>query len=102
MGDVSIGNGIGTFDLAIGATKELFGVGSELRMNAKDVDCRDSTQPGTPMCREWPSAIVPGKTVVTATCWWDKADYYPNESVCYGNRGWVCDQIDPAPRGSRR
>jgi hypothetical protein len=44
MGDVSLGNGLGTFDLAIGATKELFGVGSELRMNGKDVECRDSAQ----------------------------------------------------------
>jgi hypothetical protein len=80
----SIGMGIGGFDLTMGQTKVAFNIGIPMKINGKVVNCRD------PDCADWPSDIVEGTSVVTATCWADM-DYDPGSPTLF------CDEINSAP-----
>jgi len=79
-----IGMGIGGFNLKIGQTQVAFNIGFAMKINGKVVNCRDSD------CADWPSEIVEGASVVTATCWAD-ADFEPGSPTLF------CDEIVSAP-----
>jgi hypothetical protein len=69
--DYSKGNGFGAFGLKIKGVDTSFYLGSPVKMNGVVVTCQDPAFPSSGFCSDWPSAIVIGKSVVTATCWID-------------------------------
>jgi hypothetical protein len=88
ISNYSIGMGIGGFDLTIGHTKVPFNIGLPMKINGKVVNCRDAD------CADWPSEIVEGTSIVTATCWADM-DYDPGSPTLF------CDEINLAPAVSQ-
>jgi hypothetical protein len=87
--DYGIGNGIGGFTLIIGANPVWFYIGWPMQMNGKIVECHHpelKDQPGYD-CVDWPTELVLGKSVVTATCWSDRR-FDPGKSTLF------CDEID--------
>ena len=84
ISNYGIGMGIGGFDLTIGQTKVAFNIGLPMKINGKVVNCRN------PDCADWPSDIVEGTSVATATCWADM-DYDPDSPTLF------CDEINSAP-----
>jgi hypothetical protein len=88
ISNYSIGMGIGGFDLTIGQTKVAFNIGLPMKVNGKVVNCRD------PDCADWPSEIVEGTSVVTATCWSD-VDFEPGSPTLF------CDEINSTPAVSQ-
>jgi hypothetical protein len=87
MSNYSVGNGIGGFDLTVGETTIPFNIGRPMTMNGTIVDCRDSD------CPDWPSEIVEGRSIVTATCW--------SDTEFLGTSNLFCDEIDSEPPGSK-
>jgi hypothetical protein len=87
--DYGLGNGTGSFTLIIGTNPVSFYIGWPMEMNAKIVECHHpelNNQPGYD-CVDWPTELVLGKSVVTATCWSDR-------SFNRGKSTLFCDEID--------
>jgi hypothetical protein len=107
--EYGFGNDTGGFVLTIGGKRTDFYIGLPMRMNGAVVRCQDPdpaiASPGS--CTDWPSAIVLGKSVVTATCWTvmfspDMAMIYtPGMSTSTPEPTLFCDEIDSVPRGPK-
>jgi hypothetical protein len=89
LSDYGLGNGTGGFALTIGAKTMDFYIGLPMTMNGTIVLCTDAnpTLRESGVCDDWPSAIIVGKSVVTATCWSDTT-FNPGKSTLF------CDEID--------
>jgi hypothetical protein len=94
INDYGLGNGTGSFSLTIGATTIDFYIGLPMKMNGNIVRCQ-SHDPEVEFgsCTDWPSEIVEGESVVTATCWID-TEFKPGTSTLF------CDEIESASPGS--
>jgi hypothetical protein len=92
--DYGLGNGTGGFSLTLGAATISFYIGLPMKMNGSMVRCQ-SSGPAVEFgfCTHWPSEIVEGKSVVTATCWVD-TEFKPGTSTLF------CDEIESASPGS--
>jgi hypothetical protein len=101
--EYGLGNDTGYFVLTIGRKRMGFYVGLPMRMNGAIVLCQDPdlavTSPAA--CMDWPSSIVLGKSVVTATCWTEM--FSPDMAMSYGMQKpstrkptLFCDEIDSA------
>jgi hypothetical protein len=92
--DYALGNGIGGFSLTVGAASISFHIGLPMKMNGDIVRCQ-SPDPAVEFgfCTDWPSEIVEGKSVVTATCWVD-TEFKPGISTLF------CDKIEVSFSGS--
>jgi hypothetical protein len=95
INDYGLGNGTGSFSLTIGATTMDFYVGLPMKMNGTIVRCQspDLASVELGFCKDWPSEIVEGTSVVTATCWVD-TEFKPGTATLF------CDEIDSASPGS--
>jgi hypothetical protein len=78
------GEGIGAFALSISGQEVQFYIGRPMTINGSQIHCMN---PGTPSCTDWPTNIVLGATIVTATCWTDTT-YQPGGATIF------CDEID--------
>jgi hypothetical protein len=96
INDYGLGNGTGSFDLTIGATRMDFYIGLPMKINGRIVQCQSpdpvSVQAG--FCTDWPPEIVEGTSVVTTTCWSD-TDFEPGSPTLF------CDEINSAPAVSQ-
>jgi hypothetical protein len=98
------GNDTGNFVLTIGRKRMVFYIGLPMRMNGANVECQDPDPAlaNPDSCPDWPSSIVLGKSVVTATCWMvmfspDMAlSYTPGMPTSTPKPTWFCDEIDSA------
>jgi len=82
-----LGNNTGNFALKRGARNTTFYVGLPMKMNGVTVTCPDADFAKDPdVCTDWPSEIVLGKAVVTATCWYD--------TTVFREPTLFCDEID--------
>jgi len=86
--DYGTGNDFGTFGLRIRGTDTSFYIGLPMTMNGSNVTCHDPSLEHSKNCTDWPSAIVLGTTVVTATCW-QASTFNPGTAAAE-----VCDEID--------
>ncbi len=86
---------LGVFTLTIGTTAMDFIIGWPMKINGTIVLCQspDPIAVEAGFCTDWPSEIVEGTSVVTATCWSD-TDFNPGISTLF------CDEIDSALPGS--
>jgi hypothetical protein len=106
--DYSIGNDVGVLVLTVGSKEMQFDLDGHIYMNGKEVLCKyagidDPEFKADPDCPDWPSWLVPGKTVVTATCWLttECSDCGQGMGIpCSGHTWsvaemeWACDEID--------
>lgn len=72
--DYGIGNGTGSFDLRDASGNDHWiHIGSQMTINGVTVKCLnpDPKMADFGKCPDWPSTVVVGTTVVTATCWTD-------------------------------
>lgn len=107
--EYGLGNDTGYFVLTIRGKPMDFYVGLPMRMNGAIVTCQDPdpavVTPGS--CMDWPSSILVGKSVVTATCWTEMfspdmaLSYTPSMSTSTPKPTLFCDEIDSAPPASR-
>jgi hypothetical protein len=87
-----------------------FYIGLPMRMNGAIVRCQDPDRVVASLgsCTDWPSSIVLGKSVVTATCWTEMfspdmaMSYTPGMSTSPPEPTSFCDEIDSAHPGSER
>jgi hypothetical protein len=93
--DYGLGNGTGSFTLTVGAKTMDFFIGLPMKINGAIVRCisPDPVIVAAGFCTDWPSEIVEGTSVVTATCWSD-ADFRPGTSTLF------CDELNSAVPGS--
>jgi hypothetical protein len=72
-----------------------FFIGLPMTINGTIVRCQspDPIAVEAGFCTDWPSEIVEGMSVVTATCWSD-TDFNPDRLTLF------CDKIDSALPGS--
>jgi hypothetical protein len=93
--DYGLGNGNGGFTLTIGVTTMDFFIGLPMKINGTIVRCQSpaSVAVESGHCTDWPSEIVEGTSVVTATYWSDM-DFDPVTATVF------CDEINSALPGS--
>jgi hypothetical protein len=91
ISEYGLGNGNGSFTLIIRGSTKYFYIGLPMKMNGTVVQCRDPDPALADWgaCTDWPSKIVLGKSIVTATCWSD-SEFVPGTSTLF------CDEIDYA------